>query len=44
MQIMECMREFNIDLLHLQPVKIAFIKCDIAQTGKIYAKDLIKTL
>jgi Ca2+-binding EF-hand superfamily protein len=36
------MRSFNLDLKHLEPVKSLFIKCDKNNSGKIYAKDLIR--
>lgn len=41
-QIQECLRSFNIELQHLMPLRIQFIKCDKHRQGRIKAKDLVK--
>lgn len=41
-QIQECLRSFNIELQHLAPLRIQFIKCDRHRQGRIKAKDLVK--
>lgn len=41
-QIQECLRSFNIELQHLMPLRIQFIKCDRQRQGRIKAKDLVK--
>lgn len=43
-QIQECIRAFNIELKHIQPLKAMFIKCDKNKTGIIKTKDLVKRL
>lgn len=44
LQIQECIRAFNIELRHLQPLKKAFIKCDKNHCGLITVKSLIKRI
>lgn len=44
LQIQECIRAFNIELKHIQPLKSIFIKCDYNKTGMVLCKDFIKRL
>jgi hypothetical protein len=44
LQIQECIRTFQVELKHLNPLKKAFIKTDKAKCGIITLKDLVKRL
>ena len=41
LQIQECIRAFNIELKHIQPLKQCFIKGDKSKSGFIQVRDLV---